>query len=186
MAEERASFFEGRFDYQSLLPSGSGRNSNDVSSNELDEENGCTCLADLSLRERLLGCATCMSIGYVLSFGSFYRIRDLIVKRDPFPFVINATVGNIIALAGSFFMTGPQAQLRKMWQENRRTATSLYLGSLFMTLLVAFTRFPGQGFFLAVLMICQYLSITWYTLSYIPFAHDFITGFVRRRVGGSS
>jgi len=140
-------------------------------------------------------------------------------------------VGNLIALAGSFFLKGPRTQWRQMWHESRMHATGLYIGSLFLTLFVAFIGMPGpKGLYLVLLMICQYLvrteylptvhyimrcqpfvlnlvayiefvlflllitslpqhcvkfhpvvkSITWYCLSYIPFAREAITSYVRR------
>jgi Got1/Sft2-like family len=101
------------------------------------------------------------------------------------PFVLNATVGNIIALCGSCFLSGPHSQMKKMWAETRRTATIAYLGSLFLTLLIAFIpNFPGpRGLLLLLLMLCQYVSITWYCLSYIPYAREAVLGFLQRRLG---
>ena len=81
----------------------------------------------------------------------------------------------------------PKAQWTRMWRESRRVATLLYLGSLALTLLVAFcyTHIWGpKGLYLLILMICQYVAITWYCLSYIPFAQDFVRNIVRRRFSG--
>ena len=102
------------------------------------------------------------------------------------PFVLNATVGNIIALCGSCFLSGPHAQMKKMWADTRRNATIAYLGSLFFTLFIAFVPgIPGpKGLYLLVLMIIQYLSITWYCLSYIPYARETVLGCVQRRMNG--
>ncbi|GAX28947.1 hypothetical protein FisN_20Lu271 [Fistulifera solaris] len=184
-----SSFIESSFDYQSLLPSRFRSDRLDVESiEEPVDETGepCSCFPEMTWRERLLGCVTCMLCGYMLSIGSFWRIKDLVINHDPLPFVLNATIGNIIALAGSFFLTGPKAQWKNMWLEKRRIATGLYLGSLFLTLFVAFLPIPGpEGFYLLLLMLCQYISITWYTLSYVPFAHDIIVSFVRRRISVS-
>ena len=97
------------------------------------------------------------------------------------------TLQNCLALAGSFFLMGPKAQWNRMWRESRRVATALYLGSLLLTLLVAFTYkhiWGPKGLYLLILMLCQYVSITWYTLSYIPFAQDALRAFMRRRLGG--
>jgi hypothetical protein len=71
-----------------------------------------------------------------------------------------------------------------MWRENRRVATLLYLGSLMLTLLVAFCYsyiWGPKGLYLLILMIAQYIAITWYCLSYIPFAQDAVRSFLRRR-----
>lgn len=101
------------------------------------------------------------------------------------PFVVHATVGNIIALCGSCFLTGPTAQSKKMFHKTRRVATALYLGSLVLTLVVAFVPFPGgKGIVLFLLMLCQYGAIGWYILSYIPFARDAVISWCRRFLSG--
>lgn len=120
-----------------------------------------------------------MIAGYLLSMGSFWRIKDL-MTGNPMPFVVNATVGNMIALAGSFFFTGPTQQIKKMCHEKRRIATGMYIGSLALTLIVAFSPVPGKGFLLLILMVAQYIAVAWYCLSYIPFAHEAVCGYLQR------
>lgn len=161
---------ESGFDYRSLLP---------TSNNHTEESDDTSCLPSLTFRERALGCGTCMVAGYLLSLGSFWRIRDLLTG-DPVPFVLNATIGNIIALLGSCFFSGPQAQFTKMWKDQRRTASLLYLGSLLGTLLCIVIRIPLQRLILLLLIVVQYVAIFWYCISYIPFAQDAVAGFVQR------
>ena len=87
-----SSFFESTFDYRSLLPtttSSSGPPSAVDDNTDVDESS--SLCYEMSLRERLLGCGTCMVAGYMLSMGSFWRITDLVVRHDPFPFVLHAT-----------------------------------------------------------------------------------------------
>lgn len=177
--------FDSSFDYQNLLPV----RSSSATTDGADDDSGTSttqqgCFPALSYRERLLGCGTCMVAGYLLSLGSFWRLKDLLVHHDPLPFVMNTTVGNIIALGGSFFLSGPKYQMERMWHEKRRTATGLYLSSLVATILVAFLPIPLKGLLLLLLMLCQYVAVTWYCLSYIPFAHDAVRGFIRSRMAG--
>ena len=130
-------------------------------------------LPSLTWKQRVIGCLSCMAVGYTLSLGSFFRMTQLLAG-NPGPFVLTATFGNIVSLCGSCFLTGPTNQMRKMFHETRRIATGLYLGSLVLTLIVAFAAegLPGQGIILIVLMLVQYVSIAWYCLSYIPFARQ--------------
>jgi Got1/Sft2-like family len=195
------SYYESTFDYRSLLPtrnngiehesvpSGGGGGSDNAGDILGCCPEWCTNLIPtLSWRERCIGCGTCMVAGYLLSMGSFWRIADLL-SGHPLPFVVNATVGNWIALAGSFFLSGPAAQWRKMWHEKRRGTTLVYLTSLVVTLLVALVPFPSRpakGLLLLVLMLVQYGSITWYCLSYIPFAQDAVLAFVQRYRNGNN
>jgi hypothetical protein len=140
----------------------------------------CSICPSLTWQERLGGCAGCMILGYVLSFGSFFRLKDLMLG-DPGPFVVYATIGNIISLSGSFFLSGPKSQLKKMFHESRKIATCLYLGSLGVTLIVAFISFGDGGgrsfkaMILVILLIFQYVAVAWYCMSYIPFARQMAT-----------
>jgi Got1/Sft2-like family len=178
------------FDYRSLLPtttssSSSMRLMGDSESASNEEDDCCSGAAGsyfpaLTWRERCIGCVTCVIAGYLLSLGSLWRLKDLALGR-PLPFVLNATTGNIISLAGSFFFSGPRAQVRRMFHDKRRTATLLYLGSLFVTLIVAFVaprRLPLKSLLLLLLMGAQYLAVAWYCLSYVPFAHDAVSSYL--------
>jgi hypothetical protein len=148
-----------------------------------------------------------MIAGYLLSFGSFLRIKDL-MSGNAIPFVLNVTAGNLIALAGSCFLSGPKTQYHKMWHPTRRLATGMYFGSLVLTIFLAFAPIPGpKGFVLILLMFCQYLAsktnycmfelalqtthifsitVTWYCLSYIPFAREWIASYAARRWGAAN
>ena len=131
-------------------------------------------LPNLGWRERLLGCATCMVCGYILSFGSFMRMKDLLIG-NPVPLVVNVTIGNVIALCGTCFLAGAQSQARRMFHKSRKIASLMYLGSLAVTMfLLLLPHFFLRGLLLFLLMIGQYIAITWYCLSYIPFAREFV------------
>lgn len=170
-----------------LLPNIHGNNgghyNQDSSNNHQDEMNDIlSFLPSLSWQERLGGCLACMILGYILSLGSFFRFRDLL-KGDPTRFVIYTTVGNIISLSGSCFLSGPKSQLEKMFHQSRKGATVLYLGSLFITLVVALcfkkedsTFHPQIRAILLLLLVgIQYVAVFWYCLSYIPFARQMAT-----------
>jgi len=138
-----------------------------------------------SLRERLLGCGTMILCGYLLSFGSFLRLTHLF-GGNPVPIVVNVTVGNILALSGTCFLSGPQLQLQRMFHKSRKLASIFYLGSLGVTLfLLLLPPFPLRGLLLFLLMIGQYAAVTWYCLSYIPFARQFLSNCCRRLVGAA-
>jgi hypothetical protein len=137
-------------------------------------------MPQLSLKERLLGCGTCMICGYLLGFGSFMRMKSLL-SGDPAPLVMTVTFGNILSLCGTCFLTGPQSQARRMFHESRKLASILYLGGMGMTIiLLLMPQFPTRGFLLFMLLVTQYAAITWYCLSYIPFARDIMKRFCRR------
>ena len=70
-----------------------------------EESESLSFFPSLSWQERLGGCLACMVLGYILSLGSFFRMKDLLAGH-PTSFVIYTTVGNIISLSGSCFLSG--------------------------------------------------------------------------------
>ena len=98
------------------------------------------------------------------------------------PFVAIVTLGNIISLCGSCFLTGPTNQAKRMFHETRKIATGVYIGSLAVTFLVAFAGkgVPGQGPILILLMLCQYVAVAWYCFSYVPFARQAVKRLISR------
>jgi Membrane protein involved in ER to Golgi transport len=175
-------------DMESLLSSSSLITPNNIhgDSGEQDEEHEVlSFLPSLSWQERLGGCLACMTLGYILSLGSFFRFRDLL-KGDPSRFVIYTTVGNIISLSGSCFLSGPKSQMQKMFHQSRKVATVWYLGSLAVTLVFALC-FKDSSFHpqaraavLLILVGIQYVAVFWYCLSYIPFARQMGMRFMER------
>eukprot|EP00523_Entomoneis_sp_CCMP467_P021693 CAMPEP_0168848402 /NCGR_PEP_ID=MMETSP0727-20121128/10826_1 /TAXON_ID=265536 /ORGANISM="Amphiprora sp., Strain CCMP467" /LENGTH=226 /DNA_ID=CAMNT_0008902259 /DNA_START=204 /DNA_END=884 /DNA_ORIENTATION=- len=179
------------FDYRSLLPqtyrarvnsAGSVEHSNNTDSTttpDYAEDSWLeSCCVDLSFKERMLGFGTCVIAGYMLSFGSFWRIRDLVLG-DPYPLVIHTTVGNLLSFAGSFFLVGPKAQWNRMWDDSRNMATKVYLSSLALIFAIVLVHPPGpEGLYLFLLLIVQYGAMTWYCLSYIPFGQETVKNYL--------
>lgn len=174
------------------LPTAQSRQNQEDNQQQLDV---CSLFPSLSFQERLGGCIGCMILGYLLSFGSFFRFRDLL-RGSPLPFVLFSTMGNVISLSGSCFLSGAQNQMSKMWHPTRQGATGLYIGSLFTTVVVMLVfEFVGkkkgeegynpqhgvaQAILLVILLLCQYVAVAWYCLSYIPFARRLATRFCSR------
>ncbi|XP_025768639.1 vesicle transport protein SFT2A [Puma concolor] len=85
-------------------------------------------------------------------------------------FAVFYTLGNIAALASTCFLMGPMKQLKKMFETTRLLATIIMLLCFILTLCAALW-WHKKG--LALLFcILQFLSMTWYSLSYIPYARD--------------
>ena len=98
----------------------------------------------------------------------------------PRPFVLYFSLGSVLSICSSFFLTGPWKQVKKMFAPSRAVATSVYLITLALTLFVALSPYasvPGRGIILLCLVAVQFLSYVWYTLSYVPFARRFMSGF---------
>lgn len=89
------------------------------------------------------------------------------------------TFANIISLCASMFLCGPKKQLQNMTNKTRLITTCTFLFFMIMTLICALKLKSVGG--TIVCAICQQAALTWYNLSYIPFARAMIT----RMAGGA-
>ncbi|XP_028131752.1 vesicle transport protein SFT2B isoform X2 [Diabrotica virgifera virgifera] len=121
----------------------------------------------LSWSTRLKGFLACFIIGILLSFlGSF----ALFLNRGLPVFAVFYTLGNVTSLLSTCFLMGPFKQVKKMFASNRYIATILVLVAFVLTLISALVL---KNAVLALLfIIIQSLAMTWYSLSYIPYARD--------------
>lgn len=71
------------------------------------------------------------------------------------------------------FLMGPMAQLKRMFDKGRWVATAVYLASLLLTLVAAFV--VRVGLLVLLCLICQLAALTWYCLSYVPFARQAVS-----------
>ncbi|EDO38593.1 predicted protein [Nematostella vectensis] len=139
-----------------------------ISGDEPQDDSLITEISDatsLSWSTRIKGFAICFIVGCSFSIlGTFLLIRDIKL------FAVFYTLGNITALLSTCFLMGPCKQLKNMFKEKRLIATILMLTCLVLTLCAALW-WHSKGLAI-VFCILQYLSMTWYCLSYIPFARD--------------
>ena len=144
-------------------------------------------LCVLSWSTKLKAFLFCFILGILLSFlGSF----ALFLSRGLSVFAVFYTLGNILSMASTCFLMGPFNQIKKMFASTRAIATILVFASFILTLLAALVvslslflcawfnliRFQLHNAILAILalvfIIIQSLAMTWYSLSYIPYARD--------------
>eukprot|EP00526_Cylindrotheca_closterium_P029586 CAMPEP_0113640802 /NCGR_PEP_ID=MMETSP0017_2-20120614/21416_1 /TAXON_ID=2856 /ORGANISM="Cylindrotheca closterium" /LENGTH=188 /DNA_ID=CAMNT_0000552105 /DNA_START=54 /DNA_END=617 /DNA_ORIENTATION=+ /assembly_acc=CAM_ASM_000147 len=143
--------------------------SNDSESTYLDEAADILC-PDMTFQQRLIGFASCFTIGYLITFMSFKFFIELI-EGYPVPFALNYSFGNIMSLMSSCFLCGPRKQFKNLFDDTRRQTSIVYLSCLGATLVVVFLpiQWVLQLFILICLLITQCLSSFWYSLSYIPY-----------------
>ncbi|XP_025722325.1 vesicle transport protein SFT2A isoform X1 [Callorhinus ursinus] len=142
-----------------------------VLSGQDDEEQGLTAqvleASSLSYNTRLKWFVICFVCGIffsVLGTGLLWLPGGIKL------FAVFYTFGNLAALASTCFLMGPVKQLKKMFETTRLLATIIMLLCFILTLCAALW-WHKKG--LALLFcILQFLSMTWYSLSYIPYARD--------------
>ncbi|KER21281.1 hypothetical protein T265_10362 [Opisthorchis viverrini] len=83
-------------------------------------------------------------------------------------FALFYTIGNILSLGSTIFLMGPMNQLRRMFQETRIFAAVIMLICMAMTICAAV--WWKNKLLCLIFCILQSGALTWYSLSYIPFA----------------
>eukprot|EP00672_Neobodo_designis_P028411 CAMPEP_0174854038 /NCGR_PEP_ID=MMETSP1114-20130205/29786_1 /TAXON_ID=312471 /ORGANISM="Neobodo designis, Strain CCAP 1951/1" /LENGTH=147 /DNA_ID=CAMNT_0016088711 /DNA_START=29 /DNA_END=472 /DNA_ORIENTATION=+ len=140
------------------------------------EEQNDLC-PSLTFKQRIIAffCTLCLGV----LFGILAWVA--IFQKNYVQFGVFFTLSNCTAIGGSMFLAGPLKQLKKMFEETRWIATSIYLLMMIMTLVAAFAiKSP------ALVIICcllQYLAMVWYGLSYIPYARTVVKNCVKGMVG---
>lgn len=144
-----------------------------LSGDEEDEDKSIvTQISDastLSWSTRIKGFAICFVLGAGLSIlGSCL----LFMKNGLTIFAVLYTIGNILSLSSTCFLMGPCNQLKKMFAKTRIIATILVVVLLILTLVCALAvKSPALAILCCIL---QFLALTWYSLSYIPYARDVV------------
>uniref|UniRef100_A0AAZ3RUZ8 Vesicle transport protein n=1 Tax=Oncorhynchus tshawytscha TaxID=74940 RepID=A0AAZ3RUZ8_ONCTS len=95
-------------------------------------------------------------------FAVFYTLGNLaaLSSRCVFPLCVYSTC----------FLMGPLKQLKRMFEPTRLIATCVMLLCLILTLCAVF--WWGKKGLAIIFCILQFLAMTWYSISYIPFARD--------------
>ncbi|XP_076466107.1 vesicle transport protein SFT2B-like [Babylonia areolata] len=124
----------------------------------------------LSWSTRIKLFAVCFILGATLSILGTSLI--FLGKKGLIIFAILYTLGNVLSLASTCFLMGPMKQIKKMFAKTRIIATLLVLLMFVLTLVCAFAlKITALAIVCCVL---QFLALTWYSLSYIPYARDVV------------
>uniref|UniRef100_A0A1B6KHY2 Vesicle transport protein n=1 Tax=Graphocephala atropunctata TaxID=36148 RepID=A0A1B6KHY2_9HEMI len=121
----------------------------------------------LSWSTRIKCFAFCFILGILVSM---LASLSLFLHRGWAQFAVLYTFGNIISMMSTLFLMGPVNQVKKMFAPTRVVATILVLVMIVLTLVAGlWIKNPGLAF---VFIIMQWMAMTWYSLSYIPYARD--------------
>lgn len=122
----------------------------------------------LGWTSRIKGFAICFGIGFFFSILGAFCLA--IPGKGLKLFAIFYSLGNIMSISSTCFLMGPWKQLKKMFNSTRVLSTITALTFLVLTLMSALVlKKTGLTFLCCVI---QFLAMTWYSLSYIPYARD--------------
>ncbi|KAG8187311.1 hypothetical protein JTE90_011681 [Oedothorax gibbosus] len=148
-----------------------------LSGDDVDEESGIMHqvmdASTLSWSTRIKGFAICFILGFVFSILGSACVA--LPGKGFILFGIFYSLGNITALSSTMFLMGPCNQLQKMFAPTRFLATLAVLGFLGLTLCAAFW-WEKIGLVI-IFCIFQFLAMTWYSISYIPYARNAVIKF---------
>ncbi|XP_055321197.1 vesicle transport protein SFT2B [Sitodiplosis mosellana] len=121
----------------------------------------------LSWSTRLRGFCVCFVIGIIFSLlGSLMLLLHFGMTR----FAIFYTLGNVVSMASTCFLVGPMKQMKNMFSEKRFIASIIVIISFICTLMAAI--WFKKGLLALVCIVIQSIAMTWYSLSYIPYARS--------------
>ncbi|XP_023594200.1 vesicle transport protein SFT2B isoform X2 [Trichechus manatus latirostris] len=112
--------------------------------------------SSLSWGTRIKGFVACFAIGILCSLLGTLLLW--VPRKGLILFIVFYTFGNIASLGSTIFLMGPMKQLKRMFELTRLIATTVML-------------WHNKGLAL-IFCILQSLAMTWYSLSFIPFARD--------------
>ncbi|KAK9735597.1 hypothetical protein RND81_04G214900 [Saponaria officinalis] len=128
-----------------------------------DFNRNCT----LSTKQRIQGFVICFVVGLTCTFLS------MLVFLNPIKFGILFTLGNLLAIGSTAFLIGPKRQVTMMLDPVRIYATALYIASMIIALFCALYVHNKLLTLFGILL--EFGALTWYSLSYIPFARSMVT-----------
>lgn len=142
-----------------------------------DEESGlvadikddCPCCASLSWETRIKGFIACFTLGIVLSIVGII----LVFTKKYTAFGVVYSLGTVTGLTSSLFLSGPVKQIKRMFEEKRIIATLIVF--LMLTLTLCAALWWKNGILTLLFAFFQFLAMTWYCLSYIPYARTAVT-----------
>ena len=149
------------------------------------EEAVCAQMPECTYQTRIYGTLGCLFFGFMISLGSTFRLMQLL-RGKPTPFAVMYTTGNVISICATMFLYGPWTQAKRMFAPERFIATSIYLGLMACTLFLAYypNYIPLRLLLIVSSILCQFLALLWYTLSYIPYGRSLTLSCLRNTCPG--
>ncbi|XP_040492117.1 vesicle transport protein SFT2B isoform X4 [Ursus maritimus] len=112
--------------------------------------------SSLSWGTRIKGFIACFATGIVCSLLGTLLLW--VPRKGLYLFAVFYTFGNIASIGSTVFLMGPMKQLKRMFEPTRLIATVMVL-------------WHNKGLAL-IFCVLQSLALTWYSLSFIPYARD--------------
>lgn len=138
---------------------------------EQDEDFESTCCPTLGFKQRIFGCACCFAAGQLLQFFACSSLFGVLLGH-PGRFARCYSMGNLMMITGSFFLSGPKRQCNKIKEKDRCLSFCAFIVSMVLTLTAVYhSPFFGRALLILLLVVIQWCAQVWYILSYVPYGH---------------
>ncbi|KAF8365858.1 hypothetical protein PRIPAC_83687, partial [Pristionchus pacificus] len=117
---------------------------------------------------------------FCLSIISSFCGSALLMSGKLTGFCVLTSLSSALSLIGTFFLSGPLNQLKRMADKSRWLASLLYIGAIAATLvsgssLILFNGYDniiglrGNPPLAVIFVVLQYIAMAYYSLTYIPY-----------------
>jgi len=166
---------------------------NDGSTASTNGSSCCNWLTDrlpsLTKKQRIVGFMTCLVLGlFCFSFSTVY-IPMIVFKARKFALLFS--MGSVFVMGSFSFLWGPVNHAKHLFNRERLPFTSVYIGSLALTLYFAMGL--QSTVLTTIAAVCQVCALLWFVISYIPggqtglkFFTRICSSLCRKTVGGGS
>ncbi|OWZ03209.1 putative membrane protein [Phytophthora megakarya] len=156
----------------------------DSSDSDSDEEDGLLDdigdeFDQLSLNQRALGAVGCYVLSGLFAFAATVMLFTG-VHHVRF-YALFYSLSNVATFSSLIFIMGQNRLQKRMLSRKRSVTGRVWMGSLALTIIVAFF-WPSHWFIVILLLLVQFGSMIWYSLSYIPFGRKFLHKYMAKRV----
>jgi len=144
----------------------------DMTLTDISEISDGGCIPSFTWTQRLYGFVGCFFCGGLMSILSSVSL----VRGKLSTFASLYTLGNFISIVSTGFLHGPRRQCTSMFHKTRVVATCVYLFCMVSTLIVVGipSKKRAKTGVCISLVLLQFMALTWYCLSYIPFARQVV------------
>jgi hypothetical protein len=119
----------------------------------------------MSYKTRLMGWLGCSITGWVISL--IVTFVFIFSDFDVVAFALLYSLGQVLNIAGSCFLSTPSGHLKAMGKKHRIIPSIVYILSIIITIVIAVaTKIKGLVLLFVIIQIAAYY---WYTISFIPF-----------------
>lgn len=104
-----------------------------------------------------------------LFFALAFFVGVPVLAMRPQKFALSFTCGSLLFMASFGILKGPKEHLLSMFAGDRILFTTIYLGSMVLTLYLTCTKGGLRGYALVILSsVVQMIALLWYLLSFLP------------------